>query len=425
MRVSRLVVLAVAICIVIQVIDARNLKFKTFGSGDLGGSTGTSGSPSLSPAYSPSINGGNSPSPSYGGTAPSPSMNGGFTPAPTRDDVKPPTQAPTKTPSYCTTIGWCNTATGTPTTGSGGSTTPTVTVDRAKEYTTGVLTNYDDKDEDANKTDVTVATVDAQRTVESKDGYKVYFAGESGLMKIQAPDSSNYVSVKFRKLADSDGQKAINFENATWNWEGPTSTIRQGLQATVLTATGFVAIDTNKGIRAYAKFFVEVLTFNQTGSFKYGNDTLFVDTTSAKISYNITGWPFDRENGSFLYLAVTVNSNGRGINNSVSGSAISVGQAIVSAPPLVYADDEPKTMEVFFSKDSDDDTGCQGRVLMVFPQFSNTLYYDPIVSPQEVSGSTTAPTSAPTSSTTSSKGAMTSSLSLITALFAVLLMLAF
>jgi hypothetical protein len=250
-------------------------------------------------------------------------------------------------------------------------------------------------------------------------------------MKIQAPDSTNYVSIKFRKLADSDGQKANNFENATWEWKGPTSTMRQGLQATVLTATGTVTIDTNKGVRAFAKFHVEVLTFNQSGIFQYGNQSLHVDSTSAKISYNITGWPFASKNGSFLYLAVTVNAPGNGINNSASGQGITIGQASVSAPPLAYADDVPTKIELFYSKDSDDSSGCQGRVLMVFPQFENTLYYDPIISPYEISTETTTttaePTSTPSPTTTSStsKGAMTSSLSMFTALLAVLLMFAF
>jgi hypothetical protein len=407
MRVSRLIALAVVLCIVMQAIDARNLKFKTFGSSDLGGSTGTSGNTpppttsttsggDRSPTQSPS----KAPSSTSGGTNTGP---GGMTMAPTKSGY---TMAPTRS----------GTSSGSP-------------VDRPKEYTTGTLSNYTDKDEDSNKTDSTEANRDSQRTIASNTGYDFYFAGQAGLMKIQAPDSSNYVSVKFRKLCDSDGQKADNFENATWKWEGPTSVVRQGLQATVLTATGTITVETLKGIRALAKFHVEVLTFNESGTFQYGNETLFVDSTTAKISYNITGWPFANKNGSFLYLAVTVNAPGNGINSSASGQGITIGEASVSAPPLAYADGEATKIDLFFSKDSDDSTGCQGRVLMVFPQFANSLFYDPIISPFEVSTTTTTttsePTSAPTSTSSTSKGAMTSSFSMFAALLAVLLMLAF
>jgi hypothetical protein len=285
------------------------------------------------------------------------------------------------------------------------------------------LSNYSDSDDDKNKTNIAAVLTDYQHKVESTAGTQVYFTGDSGLMKVQAAGSSNYVSVKFRKLSDSDGQKATNFENATWSWVGPTTTTFQGLAATVLTASGTVSIDTLKGTTETATFYVEVLSFNETGNFTYGSGVESVDATSVKISYNITGWPFYNASGSFLYLAVTVNSNSNGVNASSSG--VNVGNARVSAPTAAYVDDVQSTVDLFVSTDSDDTSGCQAKLLMVFPQFTNTLYYDPIFTPDGTmpagsgsNGTTTSPTSSPT------KAAVGSSFSFITALLAVLLMLA-
>jgi len=408
MRVSTVVVMFVLICIVLQTVESGKLNFKTLG--DLGNSssgtngtntngTNTVGSPSASPSTNTADTPTRSPSTIFGGE---------------------PTKSPTTSSSG---TGGSPTAAPSPiNTGCLGSATTTCTGDKPKEYTNGTLSNYTTVDENANKTDTSDATITqtAQRKVESTTGYDFYFTGESGLMKIQAPDSSNYVSVKFRKLADSDGQRAANFENASWVWEGPTSTTRQGIQCSVLTTTLNVTVVTLDGTSATATVFVEVLTFNETGKFEYGNATLFVDSTSAKISYTITGWPFAKASGSELYLAVTVNTNGNGISASTTGSGIVVGQASISAPTFAYIDDVATKIELYYSLDSDDSTGCQGKILMVFPQFNDRLYYDPVVSPTEVSTGSTSSTN-----TTSSKGAMTASFSFITALFAVLLMMAF
>jgi len=424
MRVSTVAVICVLICIVLQNVESGKMNFKTLG--EIGNSsTGGNGTNTYPPtdnrtnSTNSTIGGGgllNNTGPGTNNTGPGGNTTGG-------EPSKSPTmvQAPTRSPSD----GTSGTPTASPSLNTGclgSSTTICSGTDRPKEYTNGTLSNYTTVDENANKTDTsdTTITQTTQRQVESTTGYDFYFTGDAGLMKIQAPDSTDFVSVKFRKLADSDGQKAENFENASWTWVGPTSTTRQGLQCSVLTATGNVTIDTLDGSRATATFFVEVLTFNETGKFEYGNATLYVDSTSAKISYTITGWPFAKASGSELYLAVTVNSNGNGITTSTSGSGIVVGKASISAPTFAYVDDVATKIDLYYSLDSSDSTGCQGRILMVFPQFSDRLYYDPVVSPTEVStGSTT------NTNTTSSKGAMTASFSFITALFAVFLMMAF
>jgi len=280
-----------------------------------------------------------------------------------------------------------------------------------------ILSNYSDADVNKNRTNTTAIDTDYQRKIESTTGTQVFFTGDSGLMKVQAPNSSDFVAVKLRSLSDSDGQKATKFENASWTWDGPTSTTRQGLACSVLTTSGSVTIETLKGTTATATFYVEVLTFNETGNVTYGDRVLKVDARSVKISYNITGWPFNNDTGnSFLYLAVTVNSNKNGLNASDKG--MSVGNARVSAPTVAFVDDVETTVDLFFSTDSDDSSGCQARLLMVFPQFSNGLYYDPIFTPDD--GTTTNGTT----TTTTNKGALGSSFSLITALLAVLLMLA-
>jgi len=404
MRVSRLVIAAVMLCIVMQTVTSRKMKFVALDGGAAGAPTANNGT------------GGGNCTDRCNGTA-SNSGPGSYNDTTLINKI-----------ANCTTLECKLNATRTGNSGSGdsgvsgsssGGSVSGGIVCKNDSTLLAILTNYTDKDEDKNRTNTTAINTDYQHKVDTSSGTQVYFTGESGLMKVQAANSSDFVTVKLRKLSDSDGQKAVNFENASWTWVGPTATTRQGIAASVLTTTGTVTIQTLANTTATATFYVEVLTFNETGNFTYGNHTLQVNALSAKISYNITGWPFYNANGSFLYLAVTVNSNKNGLNATNQG--VTVGGARVSAPTVAFVDNVQSTVDVFFTTDSDDSSGCQAKLLMVFPQFSSGLYYDPIFSPND--GATTSASNS-TTTTTGGKAAVGSYLSFITALLAVPLMLA-
>jgi hypothetical protein len=358
-----------------QTVSSGRLKFKTFGDSELGSTTGTSGNPSLAAVSGP----GGSPNSGPGSLS--------------------------ERLANCTTLSCKLNETRVDNSGHGAvdtSTGPSLTT---------ILSNYTETDEDKTRTDVTVTT-NYQQRVTSVLGTDVYFVRNGAFLKVQA-DAVNFVSIKFRKLADSDGQRAVNFNLVSWTWSSATKITGAAgsyLEWLAITCYGTVTVQTVKGTFVNVYVYVNVWSaFNASGSLTYGNGTLPVDPTSVKITYEIQGWPFCTTR-SFLYLGVTLNSNKNGI--VATGTGLTIGGATVSIPSLVFVDYQPAWVDVFFSKDSDDVFGCQGKLLMVFPHFHTKVFY--------VSAGT--PTTAPTSSR---KGALgSSSFSLVTALLAVLLMLA-
>jgi hypothetical protein len=230
--------------------------------------------------------------------------------------------------------------------------------------------------------------------------------GKSGLVKINLPGTSEYLTIKFRGLQDSEGQRAKNFENASWTWAGPTAGTCSGLKCATLTASGSVSVS-GKSVGVV----VTALLFNETGNYAYGNSSVAVDPNSVKFSYNITNWPFSVANGSFLYLALTVSSGGNGVNLTSSGQGFTIGNGVLSTPTFAYVDEKYAPISVKFKTDADDSQGCQAKILFAFPQFAHNVYYDPVASASSTS------TAAP-----SSKAALSARLSILAALLAVIML---
>ncbi len=58
----------------------------------------------------------------------------------------------------------------------------------------------------------------------------ILFAGKSGVVKIADPENK-FTVVRFRRLIDSDGQIANNFEDAEWSWTAAQDIVIGGLKA--------------------------------------------------------------------------------------------------------------------------------------------------------------------------------------------------
>jgi hypothetical protein len=205
----------------------------------------------------------------------------------------------------------------------------------------------------------------------------ILLAGKSGVIKIAA--GGRFTFVKLRKLVDSDGQTAKNFEDADWTWSSAQQVTLSGLSAKNFSAKLSTQV-------ASKQVSVELngMIFSQNGTIPYGDGTVDVYEGSVKISYLISNWPFKYDN-STLFLAVTVGSSGRGVNNSRSVGEngedrpkISVGDGFFDTPTYALHDNLTLPIKVRFLVDSDSDSGSQAGVIFEFNKFNTSLYYDPV-----------------------------------------------
>eukprot|EP00475_Leptophrys_vorax_P025229 TRINITY_DN3527_c0_g1_i1.p2 TRINITY_DN3527_c0_g1~~TRINITY_DN3527_c0_g1_i1.p2 ORF type:complete len:473 (-),score=124.75 TRINITY_DN3527_c0_g1_i1:1613-3031(-) len=364
-----------------------------------------------------------------------------------------------------TTMGGGNSTTG----GSGSNTCPvgkvctvtcpagqicagTTTTVQGSVQTFNSLTGYNQTTDNKTRIDPNECTRNAQSKVTTSSSVgkvNVDFAGQAGLVQIglasntsnstgnsssSGNSTSQYMAIKFRKLSDSAAQIAQNFDNATWTWAGPTAGNCQGVTCSILTATATLTIQASNGTKVTAGFVVQVQTYNASGFISYGALNSSVDPSCVKFTYNVTNWPFPaNSSNSSLYLSLTLASGQQQFNATADKSGIKVGGGLFSTPSFAYLDGSsmPSPVDVLYGVDSEDTNGTQGFVVFKFSQFNGSLYYDPlaysssttaVVSTTVVGTGDNTTTSAPTAAPTK-KGAVSSSISFVNGIVALLLLL--
>jgi hypothetical protein len=245
------------------------------------------------------------------------------------------------------------------------------------------LAEFDDDDDGKKLKDLLDDKVTKNRAPEKTEGdddtngsvddKQILFAGKSGVVKI-AGTRGKFTSIKFRRLIDSDGQRAKKFEDDNWTWTPAQQTTVNGLAAKNFTATMSALVGSKT-----ATLLINGLIFSENGTIPYGNGTVDVYKGSVKISYTISNWPFKMTN-STLYLSVTVGSSGKGVNSTRSSGKprVTVGDAFFGVPTVALVDNVVTPINVRYLVDCDSDQGSQAGVVFEFPYFANSLYYDPV-----------------------------------------------
>jgi hypothetical protein len=235
-------------------------------------------------------------------------------------------------------------------------------IDELKNRTRSYLDKkFDDKTGDDD-------TVKRPAKSEDKD---ILFAGRSGLIKVK--DAANqFTVVRFRKLFDSDGQTAKDFEDAVWSWTAPQDVTVDGLKAKNFSAS---LTSSTGGVDSF-KLAVHGLIFSENGTIDYAGQKLDVYAGAVKISYLVSNWPFKSTNSSLFY-AVTVSSSGRGVYSD-NVDTLSIGNGMFNTPTVAILDGKATDIKVRGIVDQDADNGTQVAVIFEFPYFSDSLYYDPI-----------------------------------------------
>jgi hypothetical protein len=260
--------------------------------------------------------------------------------------------------------------------------------------------------------------------------------GTAGSNNSSAPASTGSpITVTLRKLVDNLGRYAMNFATNSWTWTGPTKTTFQGVAVAVFTGSNTFTItsaSSNQTKTDSVTVNVTAYVFTEDGTVTYGNNSYKVKTGAIKVTYEISAWPFpSNATDAFLYLAVTVTTTDQGMNNTDDSTGVMLGNAVCSLPALAYLDGQATKIGVIWGKDFQDSTGTQGFIIFKFPAFKTKIFYDPIVSTTTdgvvVSDSTYASmvsdTPSPSTSAPTKKGALTSSVSIIAALVALLCMM--
>ncbi len=344
--------------------------------------------------------------PTQGSSAPG-GTSGGFS---QNGTGTPPPQSGSATP---TPSGSGNGPSGTPSPGHANlGAQSSASVDRLDS---AMLPNYNISMDNTTQIDPEEADRNAQRsyspeTNSTEDRQNFTFAGTNGMCKLSAARSgaanqtsnqTNYTIVKFRRLSDCQGQRALNFETASWTWSNPINVTLFNVSCTSVSSAVNATVILVNGTNATVSFNVTAYMFNAAAKIPYGTSSVSVGPNTVKFSYTISNWPFNVSSNCSLYMGLTMASNGNSINQS--GYAVNVGTGSFSTAGFGIADNNMSAqvpVSTLSSVDADTGGQVQGEILTVIPQFNSNFFYDPVVSSDTttVSTTTSSPTAAPVSS---------------------------
>jgi hypothetical protein len=205
-------------------------------------------------------------------------------------------------------------------------------------------------------------------------------ADNSGTIRLDSERAVNhaFVSYGIQFLVDSEGNEAA-FEKLKWS--DPISFVKEGISGVKYSSVqGASVLSLSKSLIGRINFTIDAEFFDQSGTLQYGSSKFSVFPGSLKLSYQISSWPFTFSNSS-LYMGMISSSSGSGIFRS--GSKVSIGNGLIDCPLLAFADQKEQAIQVSLKESS----SKEALFLFRFPQYSRSLYYDPVISLQPSSTS--------------------------------------
>lgn len=243
--------------------------------------------------------------------------------------------------------------------------------------------------------------------------------------------SGQLITLKMSRLKEVDAsnttvQEAKNFQsmNASWTDFEPLTINGSDAYASYFLTTFKVQDTANKNATEDTTFNLTATIYTGNGTAMNGNQTINVPAGALKFSVSILNWPFASTTNSLQFVVELVTRGKKGgkggapkkgpkPGNHPHLDRVDMGEGMfMDAPTLADIDDG--TIEAVQS--SINTSNNKVELVWVFPSFSKSLYYDPVLGSEDTSSADTtgstdgsvptpAPTPTPTPSTTKSGGA--------------------
>jgi len=240
-------------------------------------------------------------------------------------------------------------------------------------------------------------------------------------------------------IVDSNGQLA-NLSNASVSWQEPYETVYGGLNCTQTNfSLTFLVTDTQVSMdfRAYI--------FHEDGNLTFDgiDDYIPVRRGALKYGFTIYNWPFVADTDS-LYFNIILKGSGKRLNISTDSDApksgaLNVGAAQLRAPTWAIVDGVEQDISLGYHLIADDNNETKIGITFAFPNFQDTLVYDPDITITTDMGTTSdsgssstggdntpGATAAPTTAAPADKGksaAVATSFNMLLAVFCMILAL--
>jgi len=229
----------------------------------------------------------------------------------------------------------------------------------------------------------------AQNQQASTDDVTVQFVGSSGKIKLfPSNDSNSFIMVSQSKLTEMtpSGNKvsanSVNFVSEHLSWSAVTKTTN-GSTTYYSTTYGGSSQSFSLG-SATVTFSLTANLYQTSAVVPYGNSSVNVVSNSLKFSVSITGWPFN-SNNNYLSYDITVEDKGGDQDGSLetvdNGQRVHLDGGYIEVPTTAIIDGVTKNINVTYT------TVGQSTINFEFPHFSQSLYYDPTIVMDGMSGS--------------------------------------
>jgi len=223
----------------------------------------------------------------------------------------------------------------------------------AEKFPRIVIGSFSSKNADGNK-------------VKTRTGY-AFFGAQSVYRAIRNSDSGYSGTVFWQMNATDTTSNGVAVKNVTY------------VKTFTTTAVGVSGGATSSSVTIT----VENLILKQAGTVLVNGKSYTGKIGDVKNTFMVNNWPFANGDNR-LYLAVYVNSNGKGATNATmisTGASFKFGNGGTVIPTVCTADNQQANVNVTTITDNDGgDDGDEVRQLIVFkfPAFTNFLEYDPV-----------------------------------------------
>ncbi|KAF1316562.1 hypothetical protein FI667_g15297, partial [Globisporangium splendens] len=226
----------------------------------------------------------------------------------------------------------------------------------------------------------------------------------------------NLAMSRLQELDTTGKVVAENFNLADGDWSAfAEHEMDAGVTATTTSYVATLSVKEKGTVASTPTFNLTASIFSGNGTTKNGNQTVLVPAGGLKFTVSIANWLFQND-ANTLRFAVTLKVKGKGAapkalaapvktkrNGTGAIDHVDMGEGMfMDAPTIAVLDGKDTAINA-----SVEATGANVEYVWVFPHFTKTLLYDPVVSSTDESATlttsatvTTTPTTTPTSTTT-------------------------
>jgi len=172
-----------------------------------------------------------------------------------------------------------------------------------------------------------------------------------------------------------------------WSLNQTDQTINNVAVKNLTYSRSFQITNTRTNVMKTVTFVVENLIVKAAGTVTVNGVSYNAKAGDVKSTYRVLNWPFDTTTGTAekaLYMAIYINSNGKGVQNSTLstvGATFGIGNGVVVTPTTATVDGTTQNINITAIVDSDGNNGngeVRELVVLSFPTFTTEVVYDPV-----------------------------------------------